>query len=229
MKRSNKVLLILSIILLSGVFVTDHLLAVNYSKIDLNDPYKNFSDVPVKPFNKIRIVGGNSYVVRVRQGKEFNIKLLNSRASFFKMNQNSDTLNIRFNVSNRSPGQEFNPITGIIITAPSIAYFEFAGTNTEIETFKQDTILVKQGDNSITRLKDLQTSFLKLSGEGFSVFDCQKGNNTNLFEVDLGNRTTLLMNEISFQKFIPFLRDSAAIVVNPKSLDILKRTGVSSN
>ena len=226
MKRSNKVLLILSVILLSGVFVTDHLLAVNYSKIDLNDPYKNFSDVPVKPFNKIRIAGGNSYVVRVRQGKEFNIKLLNSRASFFKMNQNSDTLNIRFNVSNRSPGQEFNPITGIIITAPSITYFEFAGTNTEIETFKQDTILVKQGDNSITRLKDLQTSFLKLSGEGFGIFDCQEGNNTNRFEVDLGNRTTMSMNGIIFREFTPSLRDSATIVLGTAGLNLLKKGNV---
>lgn len=229
MKRSNKVLVLLAIILLAGVFATDHSLAVNYKKIDLNDPYKNFSDVPVKPFKQIHITGGNSYFIRIREGKEFNIKLLNSRASFFKMSQHSDTLNIRFGVANRSPGQPFEPVLGIIITTPSVSYFELAGVHTEIENFKQDSIVIKHHNSSITRIKNLQTNFLKLTGDGISMFDFQKANKTDLLEIDLSNRTSLFMNGIEFRKFIPVLRDSAAIVINPMSLDVLKKSGVSSN
>jgi hypothetical protein len=218
MKKSNRVLIVLATVLLMGIVATDYLLAVNYTKIDLQDPYKNFENIVVKPFNNLRIKGGNGYSIQILRGEQFGIRLLSSRKSFFKMQQSGDTVSLTFSVAGRNPQQSFDATRGIIITAPAISSIDLEGVNTDIEAFQQDSMLITQGTNTATRLSGLKIQQLRLKASGLGVIDCKAGNYAAHLDLHFRNSTTLLMNGIRFRNIQPQLEDSAVLVLSKANM-----------
>ncbi len=218
MKRSNLLLLILSVVLLSGLFITDRLLVLEYAKINLSDPYKNFESIAVLPFKALKISGGNGYAVRVKQGEHFNIRLMHSRKAFFKMNLLHDTLFITFAVANQSYQKPEESTVGLIVFVPKVSYLEFSGTNNEIGPLQLDSLVVRQNENTVTRLREIQLDYLSLHGNATSYFDFQFKNQVQYLHVNIKNRAVVNLHEVSVMRCIPLLQDSAAIVVYKESL-----------
>jgi len=229
MKKSNFLLLILAIVLVSGLLVTDHLLAVNYAKIDLKDPYKNFSDVGVKPFRILNIKGGNSYAVRIEQGRAFGIKLLNSRASFFKMTNAEDTLSINFNVANQRYQKPEDCTVGLIITAPSLSHLNMSGINAEINTFQKDSLCVIQNEYTNTRLRNVTVNYLALTGSNVSSYDCVLNNHVNQLSLTFRDSASVQMKQMNFKQLNTTIKDNAAVVFYQQSFDMLRQAFTAIN
>jgi len=229
MKKSNLMLLMLSVVLISGLMATDYLLAVSYSKIDLKDLYKNFTNVAVKPFKKISIKGGNSYAVRIEQGNAFGIKLMNTRASFFKMATAGDTLVINFNVANQHYQKPEDCTVGLIITAPSLSLLNLSGINAEINTFQQDSLCVIQNGYTNTRLRNIAVKHLALTGSNVSSYDCVLNNRVNQLTLTFTDSASVQMKQIDFQQLKTTIKDKAAVVFYQQSFDLLKQAFAAIN
>ena len=229
MKQSNILLVVLSINLLAGIYITDRLLAQQYLKINLDDPYKNFDFQAVQPFKALRITGGNGYAIRIMQGKNFSVRVMHSRKSFFSMNASNDTLAIGFTVANQQYQRPEQSTVGLIITVPHLTFIQLSGTNNEINEFYEDTITIQQDKNTVTRLKDLQVDCLTLQGSGISYFDFLQKNKVGNLTVHLQNTASTNFHQVSFQQFKPVLQDSAAIILYRQSLELLKLPDSTSN
>lgn len=229
MKKSNLLLLILSVVLISGLLATDHLLAISYSKIDLKDPYKNFSDVAVKPFKVLNINGGNSYAVRIEQGSAFNIKVMNTRASFFKMVPAGDTLVINFNVANQRYQKPEDCTVGLIIAVPSLSFLNLSGINAEINTLQQDSLSINQNGQTTTRMKNITVNRLALSGSNVSSYDCVLNNQANELSLTISDSASIQMKQMRFQKLNTIIKDKAAVVFYQQSFDMLKQVFAAIN
>lgn len=221
MKRSNLLLIILSFIFLSGIYITDRVLAVQYLKINLGDPFKNYHYQAVQPFKALRITGGNGYAIHIQQGKNYNIRVMKTRKSFFSMKTSGDTLTVTFTVANQNQKPETCPV-GVIITVPKITFLQLSGTNNEIGPFLQDSLIVWQETNTVTRLKDLSLGYLNLQGSGISYFDFLRENRIEHVAVKLQNRAAANFNQISVEQFSPVLKDTSAIVLYSQSLEMLR-------
>ncbi len=221
MKRSNLLLSVLSCILLAALFVTDHLLVLQYAAINLSDPYKNYQSIAVSPFKALKISGGNGYAIRIIQGDHYNIRLMNSRKDFFKMKMLQDTLSVTFTVANQNHQQPQETTVGLIIFLPKIAYLQFSGTNNEVGPLLQDSLTIQQNTNTVTRLKELRLNYLSLNGTATSYFDLLSNNTALHLRANMKNKAVVNFNQISFIRFTPLLQDSAAIVVYKTSLESL--------
>jgi hypothetical protein len=224
MKKSNLFLIVLSIFLLAGLFVTDRLLVIQYKKINFKDPYKNFQSIAIKPFSKLSIRGGNGYAIRIIQGDHCEIKLMNSRKDFFKMERTGDNVMIKFTVAGQNYQRPEEATVGLIITMPALNSLQLSGTNNEIGPFLQDSLVITQDKNTYTRIKQLQVHFLKLSGMGTSYFDLLRSNDVRCLTIHMKNTSVVNFHEVRFKQFYPVLKDSAAVVFYSESLDNLRRT-----
>ena len=221
MKRSNILLLSLSAVLLSGLFLTDHLLVLQYAKVDLGDRYKNFELLALRPFKALKITGGNGYAIRVLQGDNYHIRLMNSRKEFFKMKLLNDTLSVIFSVANQNYQLPEASTVGLIITVPAIRYLQLSGTNNEIGPFRQDSMRITQDKNTLSRLKELQFKSLDIEGTGLSQFDFVSKNTVNSLHLQLRNSSFANLRDVSFQRIYPILQDSAGMVFHKGSLNNL--------
>lgn len=213
--------MILAVVFLSGILVSDHLLALEYAKIDLSDPYKNFTLIPVQSFKALKISGGNGYAIRIIKDDRYTIRLMNSRKDFFSMKMIRDTLSISFTVANQNYQQAQQSTFGLIISLPAIKYLEFSGTNNEVGPLLQDSLTVHQNINSVTRLKELQLNYLSLEGTATSSFDFQLKNTAKRLDINIANKAVVDFHQCSFNTFNPELKDSAAIIFYRWSLENL--------
>lgn len=222
MKRSNLLLLILTVIMLGGLVITDHLLTVQYHKTALDDPYKNFEQVAVQPFKVLKISGGNGYVVKITQDKKYGIRLRSSRKSFFSMKASRDTLKIGFSVANQNYQKPEDGTIGLIIGAPMLELLVLSGTNNELGPFQQYTLAVIQDKNTVTRLNRINAHHLNLRGTGISYFDFQLSNVVKHLSLELKNNAVASFHQIGFEQFSPVLQDSSSIIVNRQALEMLQ-------
>jgi len=214
---------VLLFVMLCGVYITDRLLAEQYVKINLADPYKNFDSLPVRSFRALRLTGGNGYAIRIMQGNRHVVRIMHSRKSFFSMNHIGDTLQIGFAVANQTYQQPAQSTVGLIIMVPRLTFLRLSGTNNEIGPFRQDTLVIQQDKNTVTRLNDIELDFMQLEGSGSSHIDFLHKNSITNLAADMQNKASMNFNDISFQQFSPVLTDTAAIVLYSQSLDMFKR------
>ena len=217
LKKSNKALLILLLFLLAGAIVTDYLLAVNYTNINVRDPLRNFELVRIKPFKNLKISGGNSYSVELRRADSFSIQLLSSRKSFFDLKQSGDSLIIQFSVAARTANQPYDPVKGLIIYAPVLSDVEFAGTSATVIGFKQDSLAITQLAKSKTAIQSLHTRALSIRADGQSVFDFQNNCDVDALSLQLNNNATALLNGIRFKSIAPVIGENSAMVLGSQN------------
>lgn len=219
MKKSNRVIIALPLFLVVAAGITDYLLAENYHRTDLSNVFRNFDDVKVKPFRHIKLRGGNGYSVEIKKASHYQLQLLHSRLSFFKMQQIEDTLIIQFNVANRNTQQHYDPVRGLIISAPLLQTVSLSGTSNIIRGFVQDSLSVTQSDRTSTALYDLRLKTLSLAAEKSGLIHCVQNNQAEVISLQLMNTSTAMLNGIEYTSLQPRLSDSAAVVFGKKNFE----------
>jgi len=82
MKNSNKVLISFVAVLLISIVLVDVSLRNTYLKIDIEDAFKNYEQVTLKPFNHLKLEGGNGFAIEINQADRLGMRVLSSRKSF---------------------------------------------------------------------------------------------------------------------------------------------------
>lgn len=226
MKKSNRLLLYVAIAFVAGVLVTDGLLAKAYAEINFSDPYKNYQDVVVPSFKALHIKGGNGYSIQINQGKDLNVKVMNSRKGFLKTSSNGDTLFIEFAVANapRPSATDKLPV-GLIIACPDIVYLNLSGTNNQVGPMKLDSMHIVQDANTLTVFKQLDIDYLFLDGRQKSWFDFNEKNVIQQLKIQASADAGINLQGIVFNAISPLLRDNAKIVFFKQSLKNANNSG----
>ncbi len=212
MKRSNRLLLLLSIALVTGMFITNVMLAENYRHLNLEDPFKNFQDVAVRPFRALKISGGNGYAIRIQYGAAYGIKLMNSRKSFFFMNQQGDTVSIRFQVARQKDVSAEGRVTGLIIYCPDLHFLQSSGTCSLLGPLHADSLSIIQDSSSFTKMDGLKSRQLALNGTAGSWFHFSSDNVVEHLRVKLDGDAGVNMQSIRFSHIEQQLSGNAMMI-----------------
>lgn len=223
MKRSNLLLLFILVAMLAILVVTNIFLAKSYAGIRLDDPFKNFTAVPVQPFKALDISGGNSFVVQIQDGKTCGVKVMNSRRSFFDITSRGDTAVIRFSVGNQKEQSTDGKPVGLIIECPGLVYLHNAGTSNRVDALHTTALTLRQDAGSFTRFEQLQANRLTLEGRQNSWVHFTKNNRVQQLQVQLADQAGVNMQDIRFDRLEQQLTGNAMMVFFAQSLNELQQ------
>ncbi|SDE18233.1 hypothetical protein [Pedobacter soli] len=220
-KKSNLVLVAFAAFFVASLFAADRELAIQYHRIDLKDPFKNFGMVPVRPYKVLNISGGNSYTIRIERGTDYTIRLMNSRKQFFRMEQHQDTLSINFTVSNQHYQLPEQCTTGLILTVAALAMIKTSGVNCELSGLEQGSLLVKQEYKAILRMNDLRISNLVIGGKDSSTATFRGGNRTDTLCITLDQGSSVDLGTLKARNILAELKGNARLVITAANLNNL--------
>jgi len=218
-KKSNLLLAAFAVFFVAALFAADRELAIQYRRIDLKDPFKNFGMVPVRPYKVLNISGGNSYTVRIVQGTAYTIRLMNSRKQFFRMEQHHDTLVINFTVSNQHYQLPEQCTTGLILAVPALAMINTSGINCELSGLEQDSLLIIQEHEAILRMKDLKLGNLVINGKHSSTATFRDSNRTDTLHLTLDEGSSVDLGPLKARNILTELKGNARLVVTAANLN----------
>lgn len=218
-KKSNLLLAAFAVFFVAALFAADHELAIQYCRIDLKDPFKNFGMVPVRPYKVLNISGGNSYTVRIVQGTAYTIRLMNSRKPFFRMEQHQDALVINFTVSNQQYQLPEQCTTGLILTVPALAMINTSGINCELSGLEQGSLFITQEHEAILRMKDLRLGSLVINEKHSSTATFRNCNLTDTLHLRLDEGSSVDLGPLKARNILTELKGNARLVVTAANLN----------
>ena len=77
MKWSNRLLILLVILLAAGLLTSNMVLKNEYNKVDKTDNYWNYGKILEQPFKYLRIEGGNNTKIIFEQSPNYSVRVLN--------------------------------------------------------------------------------------------------------------------------------------------------------
>jgi hypothetical protein len=213
MKNSNKILTGLLVILLITTIGIDFLLENRYTKINLNDPYKNYEQVAIHPFKHLKIKGGNAYTIEIRQAANYDMKVMVSRKTFLTTILHGDTLLINFSVASNPMNHEPEGLPrGIIINAPVLSAIIAEGCNTIIRDVRADSLQLILSGNSASVLHNVHVGNLAVSGRQNALVNFRSHNQAATLKVCLTEGTSAFLEDISYSNFHPLLSGDSKLI-----------------
>jgi hypothetical protein len=222
MKKSTWLMLSLSFVMLTGMVSTNLLLRESYLKINLDDPFKNYVNIPVKPFDVLQLNGGNSYAIHVRQADHFHIKVMKSRQTFLKDTAQGDTLSLVFTVPLNSQLREIHQLpVGVIIYLPRVRKISCDGTSLIIDTLLMKSLDLTLSGKSTAMLSHITLEFLFARVMNNSLLLFQKENKAGNLSLVISGDAAVSLKGIDFDKFSPEINDTGKMVFYRSSLQSL--------
>lgn len=125
MKTSHILLIIITIVTLTGMVATDVLLTRQYKKVDWRNPYQNFERRALPPVRHLVIDAAPIAEVIVEKSDSPQALLLPAMANSYQSRQQSDTLFISFKMnykgSPRNPrNNSYELSAGLVVRLPAI-------------------------------------------------------------------------------------------------------------
>jgi hypothetical protein len=202
MKLSTKLLIILSLFLVSCIFATNILLKKEYDSMDLKDPYRKYKTVFEQPFKHVKIKVSNSQYCKIQFDYGERYKVLKSKEEnidkkfsmqYFVQN---DTLFVQVKAINlRNWTDDF-----LRITAPSVSSFVLDSARLNINNWRHKDLYVTLLDMSELKVtadssnQNLDTVYVDSYGSKVT-FVCQEintlagnlkgGSNVSLKKIDV--------------------------------------------
>ncbi|MES2330631.1 MAG: hypothetical protein V4539_13590 [Bacteroidota bacterium] len=218
MKTSNKILLSLLAVMVLATVLNDLSLKKAYSRIKLNDPFKNYQPVLVEPFKHLQIKGGNGYTIEIKQASALDVKVMSSRKNFLTTSSVGDTLFIVFTVSGSISALEPAQLpVGLIISSPFVRSITADGTSTIINNWKTDSLQVAITGNASVNINDVAIGSLTLSGSEHSLFNFHHGNKINALAIRLQNNAAVFLKDVTYASLNPNLTDNSTLVFSAQS------------
>ncbi len=215
MRKSNLCLLLL-VLLVTGVAAYANLVLVReYHALNLNDAYKNYHDVPVKSFRHLKIRGGSSYAIRIRQAAAFRVQLLNSRRGFFESARAGDTLGIHFTVPMN--GMQNNPV-GIIISCPDLSSLSLSGIDCKIDSFRTGKMEIVAQQNAQVLLNSTIANNISATLTGKSVIRFHGSRADSSFRLRVSGSSMAMLKGIRFDRPAFQVSDDSGILLDSSSI-----------
>src|SRR5205085_3092383 len=146
MKFTSRMLLLLLLVVLAGLFSSNMLLKRQYDQVDKSDLYWTYNKVLEQPFKYLKISGGNITKIAFEQSANPSVRLLQEWVRFhggeIKANVKNDTLYINFDFKPANPYEKFwlQHQTPVRIFEAQLLSIEGDNTNFEMFKLKQKSI-----------------------------------------------------------------------------------------
>ena len=154
MKFTSRILLLLLLVVLAGLFSSNMLLKRQYDQVDKSDLYWTYNKVLEQPFKYLKISGGNITNIAFEQSANPSVRLLQEWVRFhggeIKANVKNDTLYINFDFKPANLYEKFwlQHQTPVRIFAPQLLLVDGDNTNFEMFKLKQKSINVSMTGKS---------------------------------------------------------------------------------
>lgn len=243
MKNSNK-LLLTALFLVIGFLATYNLaLLAEYRKGDYKDPYTRFTALNLKNFNTVEVNAASKISVKVMAGP-YQVRVFNDLADFVKVKQAGATLQINLDLPEDT--RLFGPPYQVIVSCPVIKTLRTNATytvngkkitnykipepylnpHTTVQGFTQDSLLVQQNNTGLVNLADNSIRKLKavvgVSNGSTNTLTIAKGNTLHQADLDMRNKSELILNDVLIPKLQYQLSDSTKVTCSGASLSIIK-------
>jgi hypothetical protein len=244
MKTSIKLLLVALLVSVLSLFAYDMMIRTEYRSNAYKNQYRYFTDLNFKDFDTIDVRSVSASNVLFTQGP-FRVRICPGADEYTRISQQKRTLDIRAVFKYAYQNNSY-PYT-VIISCPKIAELKTSawyGTNGKsyidtivhdewnmrkvwIEGFKQDSILIRQDYGSRVFISNSSINFLNaaigLSEGSGSQLNILNNNRLGDVSLDIGNKSTLLINNTPKGKFNYRIADSARMIIKGSSQNILKK------
>lgn len=220
MKTSNKIIFGLVATLLAATIIVDLSLKEAYLKVNLSDPFKNYTSITLRPFKHLKIIGGNSYAIKIRQTTQTNLKVMNSRKGFLNTAQHGDTLVIWFTVQSslllRDP--ESLPL-GIIIGNSRLTSLDANGTNNILDGWQTDILKLNLTGNATACFRKGNIQNINVKANQNAIIDFKSANYMEHVSIRLQNDAKAFLRDVRYISFTPVLRDNSEVIFGARSID----------
>jgi hypothetical protein len=245
MKTSNKLIAAAFLLVLVSLFVYDHLLKGEYLTKKYVNPYKSYTTLKFKNFDTVDLVSSTAANVKFIQGP-FSVKIDPDALDYVRLKQYGGRLQI-------NAGFEHNYLYNqntyiLIISCPKLAAVYASAIYTAnnkqvidtvvredwnmrkvlISGFKEDSLLVKQDYGSTITLSNNYIHFLNAvtgikQGSG-SKIDIQNNNTFQKANLNILNRSWLLLKGGTIQNLEYHLADSAKMIISPAAQNLINNS-----
>ena len=223
MKKSNKILLGLFALVVSCMVITDYSLRGIYLKINLDDPFKNYETLIVKPFRVLKIKGGSAYSIVIHQTAKTEMKVMSTRKSFLHYSNTEDTLNILFTVPNNQGLALSELPVGLMVGSPNILEIDAEGTSNRVWDWQGDTLKLKQMGTASTSIDKLESDRFTAVGSQNSLLRFQSGNKVISLSLDIRDNAAVFLDDISYRLFNPIMHNQARLIFTAETGERLKQ------
>jgi len=241
---SIKLLVFALLVVVVSLLYYDMIMRGVYRTGAFRTPYRDYTDLSFKNFDSINVRSCTAVNVRFEQGP-FRVRLSPGAEAYARLSQNGKTLNISAVFEHRYVDNGNRYV--LIVTCPHIvrlntdAWYGTEGKSyidTEvkdqwnmrkvwIEGFKQDSLSISQdygstvvlSGNSIKAL-NVQIGKSPLSGSKLFVLQNNRFENANL---DIRNKSKLLLEDANIGKLNYRLSDSAKLVLNGNAAHLINK------
>ncbi len=146
MKVSTTILLVTSVLLVTGMFASNVLLKKEYDKVDKSDLYWTYGKILEQPFKHLKIDGGNITNIAFEQNKNASVRVSKNWEGYekklVKAFVKNDTLFVKFPNIYSSQGEKewMRYMTLVRIFSPQLLSVDGFDTNFELFKLKQKSI-----------------------------------------------------------------------------------------
>jgi hypothetical protein len=244
MRTSTKIWIATLALLAFSMVIYDLALRAEYRSGKYKIPFNDYTDLQFKDFDTINVRSASAANVLFEQGP-FRVRIGPGAEEFTRISQDKRTLNIEAVFKHGFQNNQ-NPYV-VIISCPKIAELRTSawyGTNGTsytdtvvhdewnmrkvwVQGFKQDSLIIRQDYGSRVFLSNNNIAVLNaaigLSNGSGSQLNILNTNHFGDVTLNIGNKSTLLINSIPKSKFNCRLADSARLVLTGAAQNILKK------
>jgi len=154
MKWSTRILYILLVILVAGLFVSNVTLKKEFQRIDKNDTFWNYGKISQEHFKYIKIEGGNITNIAFEQSPNCSVRILHDwqrvRPNPIETRVSNDTLYLKFTYVPGDEGEKnwMRWLTLVRVFSPELASVEGNNTNFSMFKLRQKNINVSMSGKS---------------------------------------------------------------------------------
>jgi hypothetical protein len=245
MKTSNKLILAALLLVLISLFSYDYLLKEAYISGKYKNPYNDFTTLKFKDFDTIDVVSSTAANVKFVQGP-FSVRIDTNFIDYVKVKQTGKHLQINTVFES---GYLYNPNPYIlVISCPKLVKVNvnatFRSNNTQvtdtivreewnmrkvlIDGFKQDSLTINEDYGSTVVLANNQirsiNGVIGASKKSGSKLIIQKSNQFQDVNLDIENKSSLLLNDALIRNLNYHLADSAKLVLMGNAQNLIKNS-----
>jgi hypothetical protein len=231
-------------VLVLSLFGYDCLLRAAYKSGAYRDPYNGFETLKFKNFDKVDILSSTAANVKFIQGP-FRVRIDQAALEYVKVKQQGRRLQIDANFEDHYFGNS-NPFI-LIISCPKLAEINTNANYTAnkkltidtvvrddwnmrrilVDGFKQDSLIIKQDYGSTVVLDDNTigsvNAVVGLSPQSGSKMIILKNNRIQNTNLDIRNKSRLLLNDAEISNLNYHLADSAKLIITGAGINLIKK------
>ncbi len=224
MKISNKILAGLVTTVLAATVLVDVLLKDTYAKIDLNNTFKNYETIAIKPFKVLKTEGGNGYAIQITQSPVTDLKVMGSRKNFLTIVQRGDTLLLQFTVPNNMSNRDPEKLPqGILLSSPKINFIAANGTNIFLNGWKNDSLNIALSGSAAIKFNEADIGKLTVQGNQSAWADFNEGNKIKYLNLMFSGNSIVGLKGIDYSVIKSQFTGNSQLVFNAQAAFNLNR------